>query len=186
MKVGSDPNYVIRVSERGWDVNPEKAPLYVGMYSFDLNHVVPISFVPRVTAAGPPWSLDGVPDSTSEFTTPEHARLLEVLSGGYSVTPDDARAGIVEQLPWLFEWPDPDDPFASADKPPPTPIVFFVSTEEFRRLSADLAALTDIAGTLQSMVRHAEVADHEAIRFIDERIIPMLSPFDAGSIGLTR
>ena len=186
MKVGSDPNYVVRVFEKGWDVNPKLAHLYEGMYSFDLNRVVSISFIPRVTAAGPPWSADGLPDDVAEFTTPEQAHLLEILSQPYSVTPDDERAGTVEQLPWMFDWPDPDDSFTPADEPPPTPIVFFVSTEEFDRLSADLAALTDIAGTVQSMVRHAEVADHEAIRFIDERIIPLLSPFDAGSIGLTR
>ena len=50
MKVGSSPNYVVRVTQPGWCKDPEQAPLYEGLYDFDLNHLVPISFVPRVTA----------------------------------------------------------------------------------------------------------------------------------------
>ena len=105
MKVGSSPNYVVRVTKPGWYEKPEQAPLYEGIYHFDLNHVAGISFVPRVTAAGPPWSPDGLPDDAADFTTAEHVRVCEVLSGGYSVTPDDERAGKVEQLPYMFEWP---------------------------------------------------------------------------------
>jgi len=186
MKVGSDANYVVRVWRRARDEDLEKAPLYEGMFCFDLNHVVPIFFIPRVTAAGPPWSPDGLPDDFDDFTTSEQVRLLEVLSKGYSVTPNDERAGTMERLAWLFEWPPPDDDFWSADEPPPTPTVFFVSTEEYDRLSADLSELTEIAGSVQSLVRHAEVADHEAVRFIDQRIIPALDPFDAMSAGQAR
>jgi len=186
VKVGSSPDYVVRVTQPGWYKKPEQAPLYEGLYHFDLNHVVDISFVPRVTAAGPPWSPDGLPDDVADFTTAEQVRLWDVLSGGYSVTPDDERAGTVEQLPYMFEWPPPDDDFWSAETPPPTPIVFFVSTREFDRLSADLEALTDIAGGIQSMVRHSEVADHEAVRFIDQRIISALNPFDVVSAGQAR
>jgi len=186
MKVGSDANYVVRVWRRGQDEDPEKASLYEGMFALDLNHVVPIFFVPRVTAAGPPWSPDGLPDDVDDFTTREQVRLLEVLSKGYSVTPDDTRAGTMERLPWLFEWPPSDNDFWSADEPPPTPTVFFVSTEEFDRLSADLSGLTSVAGSVQSTVRHSQVADHEVVRFIDQRIIPALNPFDAVSAGQTR
>ena len=52
-------------------------------------------------------------------------------------------------------------------------------------LSADLAALTQIAGKLQSTVRHSAVADHEAVRFIDERILksPWLKPYHAEAVG---
>ena len=186
MKVGSDADYVVRVWRRARDEDPAKAPLYEGMFGFDLNHVVPIFFVPRVTLAGPPWSADGLPGDVDDFTTGEQARLLEVLSKGYSVTPDDERAGTMQRLPWLFEWPPADDDFWPADEPKPTPTVFFVSTEEFDRLSADLSELTRIAGGVQSLVRHAEVAEHEAVRFIDRRIIPALDPVDALSAGQTR
>src|SRR4051812_41353284 len=109
MKVGSDANYVVRVLKRGWGEPLEQLPLYEGMYSFDLNQVVEVAFVPRVTPEGPPWSLDGLPDDIADFTEPEQVRLMEVMHTSYSVTPDDDRAGTVQQIDWPYAWPPEDD-----------------------------------------------------------------------------
>lgn len=179
MKVGSDANYVVRVLERGWFEPEEQESLYQGMYRFDLNQVVTVAFIPRVTPEGPPWSDEGFPGDRAHFTTPEQVRTVEVLTAPYSVTPDDERAGTVQQL----EGP-PEGPIRPDDAPP-VQTVFFVTTEEFDRLSADLASLFDIAGEVQSMVRHSEVADHEAVRFVDRRILdsPWLQPQHAASVG---
>jgi hypothetical protein len=187
MKVGSDADYVLRIREESWDVRNELIPLYKGIYTFDLNQVVHVIFLPRVTAAGPPWSTDGLPRDAADFTTQEHARLLDVLTTQYSVTPDNERAGTVQQLDWPFPWPPENISVSPRDYSPPIQTVFFVTTDEFNRLSADLEDLTEIAGDIHSMVRHSEVADHKAVRFVDERILdsPWLQPEHAASIGRT-
>jgi hypothetical protein len=187
MKAGSDADYVVRVLERGWFEPEEQESLYEGMYTFDLNQVVAVAFVPRVTPEGPSWLTAGFPGNRAHFTIPEQVRILEVLTTPYSVTPDDERAGTVQQLDWPFEWPPENGLFTPPDEPPPTRTVFFITTDEFDRLSTDLAALFDIAGDVQSMVRHSEVADHEAVRFVDQRILdsPWLQPEHAASVGRT-
>lgn len=176
MKIGNPANYYVRVRARSWDEEPEQAALYDGMYSFDLNEVVSVSFVPAV-ATPRPWSLDDLPDDIAEFTTTEQARVHELLGAEYSVTPDDDRAGTEEQFDWPYDW--------DASPSPPRPTIFYVTAEEFARLSGDLEALSDIAGNLHSFVRRDEVADHEVVRFIERRILdsPLLSPGSAHSIG---
>jgi hypothetical protein len=176
MKIGNPANYYVRVRARGWDEEPEQAELYEGMYAVDLNQLVRVSFVPAVTAARP-WSLDNLPADIADFTTAQQARLHEVLLTDHSVTPDETRAGTEEQFDWPFDW--------DASSPPPRPTVFYVTSEEFARLSADLEDLTDIAGKLHSFVRRDEVADREVVRFIEHRILdsPLLSPRSAQMIG---
>lgn len=186
MKIGSDANYNVRVLEQGWGEPVEQQALYEGIYTFDVNQVVEVSFVPRVNAAGPPWPAEGLPDDVADFETVEQMRLLAILTTGYSVTPDDARAGTGERLEWPFPWPDPGNEFIRPDDPAPSPVVFYVTAAEFERLSADLKTLTEIAGTVHSTVRHDEVADHEAVQFVDRRILrsPLLTPQDAAAAGL--
>ena len=188
MKVGSDANYNVRVFPRGWGEPEGRRPLYDGMYTFGLNQVVEVAFIPRVSAAGPPWSIDDLPAEIEEFITPEQVRILEVLTAAYSVTPDEDRAGTVEQVEWPFEWPPDYDLFYEPGDPKPTPTVFFVTDEEWARLAADLEALTEIAGSVHSTVRRDKVADHEAITFIDRRILdsPWLTANDAASVGRQR
>ncbi|MFC4145228.1 hypothetical protein ACFO0M_03065 [Micromonospora mangrovi] len=176
MKIGNPANYYVRVRARSWDEEPEQAALYEGMYSFDLNQLVRVSFVPAVTAPRP-WSLDDVPTDISDFTTAQQARVHELLLTDYSVTPDDERAGTADQFDWPFEWTDP------ATRPRPT--VFYVTADEFDRLSSDLEELSDVAGELHSFVRRSEVLEHEVVRFIERRILdsPLLTPDSANSIG---
>jgi hypothetical protein len=176
VKIGNSPNYYVRVRARGWDEEPERAELYEGMYAFDLNEVVRVSFVPAATAPRP-WSVNNLPGDISEFTSVEQARVFELLISPYSVTPDEARAGAEEQFDWPFDWDDP------ATRPRPT--VFYVTPEEFARLRADLEELSDIAGSLHSFVRRSDVTEHEVVRFIERRILdsPLLTPDSANSVG---
>ncbi|MCI4065025.1 hypothetical protein MRQ36_21655 [Micromonospora sp. R77] len=176
MKIGTPANYYVRVRARSWDEEPEQAALYEGMYSFDLNQLVWVSFVPAVTIPRP-WSLGDLPGDISEFTTSEQVRVYELLGTAYSVTPDETRAGTEEQFDWPYDW--------DAPLPPPHPTVFYVTPEEFDRLSADLDALSEIAGNVHSVVRRSEVLDHEVVRFIERRILdsPLFSPPNARSIG---
>ncbi|MCI4065026.1 hypothetical protein MRQ36_21660 [Micromonospora sp. R77] len=176
MKIGNPANYYVRVRARSWDEDPEQAALYAGMYAFDLNQLVRVSFVPVVTAPRP-WSLDHLPADITEFTTPQQARVHELLLTDYSVTPDDERAGTAEQFDWPFDWTDP------ATRPRPT--VFYATSDEFDRLSADLEKLSDFAGELHSLVQRSEVLDHEVVRFIERRILDsgLLTPDSANSIG---
>jgi hypothetical protein len=187
MKVGSDADYVVRVVKTGWGEPLEQLPLYEGMYSFTLNQVVEVLFLPRVTPDGPPWSLDDLPDDVADFTTPEQIRMLEISHASYSVTPDDERAGTVMQIAWPYEWPPEGNILTPPDEPPPVFTVYFVSLDEFTRLSSDLEDLTHVAGNVHSMVRHSKVADHEAVRFIDQRILDSswLRPRHAASVGRT-
>ena len=54
MKFGSDVNYNVRVRKRRWEEPVEKQTLYAGMYTFALNQVVRVSFVPRLLQPGRP------------------------------------------------------------------------------------------------------------------------------------
>jgi hypothetical protein len=187
MKVGSEADYVVRVVKTGWGEPLEQLPLYEGMYSFTLNQVVEVLFLPRVTPDGPPWSLDDLPHDVADFTTPEQIRVLEISHTPYSVTPDDERADTAHQIHWQGVWPPEDDFLTPSNSPPPVFTVFFITDDEFTRLSTDLEELTHIAGQVQSTVRHSEVADHEAVRFVDQRILdsPWLRPRHAASVGRT-
>jgi hypothetical protein len=162
MKVGSSANYHVRVRARSWDESGEQAALYDDMYTFELNQVVSVSFVPD-PAVPRPWSMEGLPVDVADLTTAEQARLLELLTAPYSVTPDQARAGTEEQSAWPFDWPDASEP--------PRPTIFYVTPEEFARYAADLDALSEIAGNVHSVVRRADVADHDVIRFIEDRML---------------
>jgi len=176
VKIGNSPNYNVRVRARAWDEDPERADLYDGIYTFDLNQVVSISFVPDPTAARP-WSVKDLPADTADVTTATQARLLELLTAHYSVTPDPTRPGTDERLDWPFDWPDPGEP--------PHPTIFYVTPEEFAHLSADLDTLSKVAGNVHSVIRRAELADHDAVRFVDNRILtsPLLSPDSAHALG---
>jgi hypothetical protein len=176
MKVGSSANYNVRVRARSWDEPAEQAELYDDLYIFDLNQVVSVSFVPG-PAAPRPWSVDDLPADIADFTTADQVRLLELLTAPYSVVPDQARAGTEEQFAWPLDWPGPDEP--------PRPTVFYVTPEQFARYSADLETLSEIAGNVHSVVRRADVADHDVVRFIEDRILesPLLTPESARAVG---
>jgi len=176
VKVGSSANYTVRVRARSWDEPAEKAGLYDGLYTFDLNQVVSLSFVPGPAAARP-WSVDDLPADIADFTSADQVRLLELLTSPYSVTPDQARAGTEEQFDWPFDWPDTGEP--------PRPTIFYVTPEAFAGYAADLDALSDIAGNVHSVVRRADVADHVVVRFVEDRILssPLLSAESARAVG---
>ena len=176
MKVGSSPNYHVRVRARSWDEPAEKAELYDGLYTVDLNEVVSLSFVPSPAAARP-WSVHDLPADIADFTSADQVRLFELLTSPYSVVPDQARAGTEEQFDWPFDWPDTGTP--------PRPTIFYVTPEAFAGLAADLDALSDIAGNVHSVVRRADVVDHGVVRFIEDRILssPLLTPESAHAVG---
>ncbi|MBO3737757.1 hypothetical protein [Actinoplanes flavus] len=176
MKLGSDADYNVRVRARGWDEEAENAFLYDGMYTFDLNQTVSVSFVPA-PGTERPWSLDTLPEDIADFTTPAQARLLEILTAQYSVTPDPARAGTEEQLAWPFDW--------AGDGDPPRPTIFYVTPEEFTRYAGDLEALSEFAGGIHSVVRRSAVTGHPVVRFLEERVLasPRLSPLSARALG---
>ena len=176
MKVGSDPNYTVRMRGRASEAPAEQRSLYAGMYTFDLNEVTGVSFVPRVTE--PPWSLDGLPADDADLTTAEQVRIVEVLTASYSVTPDDTRAGTVERFEWPLPWPDEGDWR-------PTPTVFLITTDEFDLLATDLADLGEVAGNVHPLVRRDQLADHEVVKSVDEYTLdsPWLTARDAAVVG---
>lgn len=180
MKMGSSTNYTVRVRRRDWDEPPEQAAIYGDIYTFDLNQVVSVSFVPA-PGSPRPWSVDDLPADIADFTTADQARILEILTAAYSVTPDAERAGTQERFPWPFDWPH-------SDEPEPRPTTFYVSPDEFVRYVADLDTLAEIAGSVQSLRRRAEVVDHAAVRFVEDRILnsPLLAPLHARAVGRTR
>jgi hypothetical protein len=178
MKAGFSANYNVRIRACEWDEPPERAPLYTGMYTFDLNQVVSVLFVPDLTDVGPPWSPAGLPEDPAEVRTPQQARLLELLGASYAVTPNQALAGTEERFTWPFEWPYADDPI-------PRCTVFYVTLEEFDRYAADLDHLSELAGNIHSGVRRAQVLEHDVVRFMERRILDSswLTPMDARAVG---
>ncbi|WP_221326270.1 hypothetical protein [Actinoplanes sp. L3-i22] len=60
-----------------------------------------------------------------------------------------------------------------------------MTPEEFDRLAADLAELTAIAGSVPSTVRRDEVAGHEAVHFVEQRVLgsPWLTAEHARAVG---
>jgi hypothetical protein len=178
VKVGSDANYTVRIRERGWEEPEEQRPLYAGIFTFDLNQVVSVSFVPDLTGVSRPWSVDSLPDDIEEFTEPWQARLIEALTAPYAVTPDPVRAGTEERFAWPW-------PVEAGEPAMPPRTVLYVTPQEFAELSVDLAGLTEVAGRVHSVVRREAVAEHEAVRFVERRILdsPLLEPGDAQSVG---
>jgi hypothetical protein len=174
VKIGNPRNYYVRVTRAAWD-DPEDDPLpYEGIFRVSLNDVVVVTFVPDLSDSGPPWTGAGVPTPGTEPATPAQARLLEILTSAYSVTPNARLAGRSEQFAW------------SAGAVPALPsTVFYVAPGDFDRWAEELDALTADAGGLHSPVRRDDVLDTSVMQFVDRQVLgsPLLDPISAGAVG---
>ncbi len=151
MKIGFPPNYYVQVFPDSWDQDPEVAELYEGIITLSLNLVLPVRFVPDVSASAPPWRPDLLDDDSPAFTTPRQAREYQVLTSAFSVTPNPALAGQVE---------------AVGDN-----LVFYVTPEEFTTYQEELDKLTDIASDSVPTVRRDDLLDRAVIRFVDGTVL---------------
>jgi hypothetical protein len=176
VKIGTPANYYVRVSSEAWSGPADEAARHAGTYEIDLNRLVVVSFVDDVSRFGPPWTDAALPPPEQDLTDPALVRLAALLGGRYVVTPHDALAGRTER----FErpWGPPESRGA---------VVFYVTTGQFAELRADLEALWDVAGNVQSTARRDELTDRPVLRLIEERVLTpeWLSPVDARAIGRT-
>lgn len=146
-----------------WAVDAENPHLFQGAYVVVLNSGVEIRFVPDVSHFAPPWNAhrfegnDPIASSTQAF-------LWSLRTSEYSVTPNLELVGGEEEVALLpYEPADPDDPNIG--------IVWYVDTEEWTGLEAELADLSERTDQYDDFVRLSELEETHLGKFLNERFL---------------
>ena len=166
MKVSPRADYPVGVRAMRWEVPPEIADLYDGIFEVSLNSVIGVVFVPDLSAVAPPFDDNQLPRDLDTVTTVQQARLAAILFARYAVTPNDRLSGTQQRLPH----PVPAD---SLD-PIPGGTVFFIPSQDFATYTAELAELGRDPGTVSTLHTSA------AINFLQTTVVlsPHFSPTD--------
>jgi len=157
VKIGNPANYFVQVWPSWWDEPAGSAPLHQDIFTLSLNAAATVKFVPDVGDAAPPWRLP-----LSEPATAVEVRVAEALAAPFAVTPNAALAGRADTF--------------TLDAGGPANTVFYVTAEEYAAYRDDLAALAESASDSVPSVRHDDVTGLAVIRFVDERVLPHVSP----------
>jgi hypothetical protein len=151
VKIGNPANYYVQVWPAWWDEPDDTAALMQDMFEVVLNMTGRVVFVPSFADVPRPWHPDG-----DEPTTVEEARIELALSRRLTVTPDDTRAGHLEELGKTT--------------------LFYVTEADFAAYRTELHELVKSAATTNPRVRHDDVAGLAVIRLIDDRVLSHISP----------
>jgi hypothetical protein len=151
------------------DSNEHPSPineLYRDVYTATLNHTVSIEFVPAFQRA--PWPPE-LPNDVDEVASKDEARRTAVALAHYAVTPDAQRAG----------------EFEAFDRAGSQSVIFYVSLEEFERLTNELRSLSDRFEGVHDSIPISELGVSALQTLVLERIIPsgQLSPRDLAMLG---
>lgn len=174
MKISPSTNYWVSVRPEQWDVDSPNARHFTGIFQVLLNFAVTVAFVPDITAIPRPWDFAALPEFFDDAETVQQARLSSLLQAGYTVTPDDARAGTAEP----FDWSDPTRRDYHG-------VVRYVTATDFARYTAELEQLSDVVGGIRPRKRVGELRTYDVVGFIEREIVasPWLRPEDAAELG---
>ncbi|WP_228002430.1 hypothetical protein [Nocardia australiensis] len=170
MKLSYDHDFRVSVQPEIWENEDEDAHLYEGIYVVDLNATVKIAFVPDVSGLSRPWSFH-IPDEDTPFTSTTEARLFKLLTSRYSVTPDDQRNGSTEQIQLLPRFAPPEfQDLLGPDDLPDQGILWYVGTDQWPDLAAELQELTDHTYGSR-FVRHSALGNSPLANFLNTRFL---------------
>jgi hypothetical protein len=160
VKAEFDDEPGVSVRHEIWEVSADVRHLYEGIYSMAFGRRVTVAFVPEIGLAT--GDRPALPMNFDLITTSAQARLISLATAQCAVTPNAARAGTCEALTSI-RW---DDDIQHA-----SPIVFYVTPDEFRVLQAELDALSQKSSGIHDAVPLSDVMEYKVIRFVREHIL---------------
>jgi hypothetical protein len=174
VKISPKADYPVGVRPRSWEELEELGPHYEGIYDVCLNGMVTVTFVPDVSAFGPPFDPTMVPDDLDQLASSSEARLAALFLASYAVTPNDELTGTWVALPALGP------PGQAVDPTETGATVFFVDRAEFDPVAEDLAGLSQRLGGRHPDETVSQLGGHPAIELIQSTVLasPAFSPRD--------
>jgi hypothetical protein len=171
-KLVYDADFRLYVYPEMREYDESERPYFEGIYLVPLNSHAQIYFVPDVSDVCPPWTREAIAD-IGRISSERDARIFQVLTSEYSVTPNARLAGTEEVVRLLtrVEPPDP-DPWAAEPKLPTHGVVWYVAPDEWRSLHAELEQLNEVAHSEVSSVRFSQIDGTRLARFLEERFLP--------------
>jgi hypothetical protein len=180
MKPSLERNFSVSVRHQSWEVLPETAEFYRGIYFVRLNFLVYIMFVPEWEINPDNWP-PVLPDNVDEVSSETEARLFTAALSDYTVTPNSLLAGTQE----IICVPSVNKDMGYSDFDSERAVLFYVSHQEFDAFSKELSALADRASGVHDFVRISEIEELEVAKFIVSIVIdsPYFSAGDLETLG---
>jgi hypothetical protein len=170
-KLTNEADFRIYVHPERWEYEAPEAEFFDGIYSVALNSHVRLSFVPDVSEICPPWSRDVLPDE--HISSERDARLVQILTTRYSVTPNARLAGTDEVIQLASGNPPPGlDPVGAELSGPRYGTVWYVAPDDWQPLMDELEHLMEEAYSDVHSVRFSQIAETRLARFLEERFLP--------------
>jgi hypothetical protein len=161
----------VYVRRETWENEGATSQFFVGVYTVALNSHVRIAFVPDVSDVCPPWREDLVPNG-AEVSSEREARLFQVLTSEYSVTPNSRLAGREEVIQLPSGNPPPDlDPWGAELSGPNHGTIWYVALDDWQALADELEELTESAYSEVHFVRMSQIAGTHLAKFLVERFL---------------
>jgi hypothetical protein len=177
MKVSPKADFPVKVVRQEWEQEPPTAPLYHGIFTVTLNHVVHVAFVPDVSDLAPPWDDHLLPADFDEISTEAQARVATGILASYVVTSNEKLADTTETFAW-----DLDSEFG-----PSTGVVFYVHSKTFQGYAAELAELAERnAGSFYPKQTVSELPGLRVVEFLRTHVLRprWLSPDHAAMLEI--
>ena len=176
MKLSLERNFSVSVTHQSWEVLPETAEFYRGIYLVRLNFLVSIMFVPELEINPDNWP-PVLPDNVDEVSSETEARLFTAALSDYTVTPNSLLAGTEE----IISIPPFKGDMEDSDIDSRRGVVFYVSHQEFDAFSKELSALADQNSGVHGYVRISEIEELGVAKFIVSMVIDS-QDFSAGDL----
>jgi len=180
MKPSLERNFSVSVRHQSWEVFPETAEFYRGIYLVTLNFLVSIMFVPELEINPDNWP-PVLPDNVDEVSSETEARLFTAALSDYTVTPKSLLAGTQE----IISIPPLKGDMEDSDIDSRRGVLFYVSHQEFDAFSKELSALADRTPGVHDFVRISEIEELKVAKFIVSMVIdsPYFSAGDLATLG---
>ena len=181
MKPSLERNFSVSVRHQSWEVFPETAEFYRGIYLVTLNFLVSIMFVPELEINPDNWP-PVLPDNVDEVSSETEARLFTAALSDYTVTPKSLLAGGTQEI---ISIPPLKGDMEDSDIDSRRGVLFYVSHQEFDAFSKELSALADRTPGVHDFVRISEIEELKVAKFIVSMVIdsPYFSAGDLATLG---
>ena len=171
MKPNPSRNFDIWVSREFGDEDPAVVELAGDILSVRVNWSFDAMFVPFEPAMAPPFATN--PPRWTELPEPRtraDLRLAAFLGSSLTVTPYDPLAGQDFRYPSWSGASEPGDPRHGESWTPPTSVVLYTSTEQYRVLAADVEEFLETHANREDKPGALELQGRPLIDFLVERL----------------
>jgi hypothetical protein len=171
MKPVATRNFPIQVTAGGDLVDDQVRGLVSGIFEVRLNRQFDFTFIPFQPGMAPPFTADTTASTGVEaWRTPADARLDLFSHSRYVITGHDPLAGQELRYPSRYGAPVPDDAASGEPLKPSDSVVFYVSTEEYEILTADLEKFLEPSTSAKFDDRALDLTGRPVVDFFVDRL----------------